>query len=683
MKRLSDIIIAIAICAAIVLSSMGITYALGAEKAENKENKANKAPATAEEVKELSKDETVYVLADSDGSVKKIIVSDWIKNTLSDKSVSDKSELKNIKNVKGDEKYTLSSDNMTVWDAEGNDIYYEGNIEKELPVGLTVSYSLNGKPISAKKIAGKSGKVKVRFDYENRQYETVEIDGKKEKIYVPFVMLTGMLLDSDSFRNVEVSNGKLLNDGDRTAVIGFALPGLQDNLGIQKEQFSIPDYVEITADVKNFDFGMTVTLATNGIFNLIDTSKLNSIESLLSSADELAGGMKQLLDGSSALYGGLDTLLSKSDELVAGINMLADGAKTLKEGSETLDEGAAKLKAGLGDLSGGLDTLSQNNDSLNGGAKQVFDTLLNTAYTQLNASGITVPALTIENYAEVLSGVITSLDSNNVYNQALSEVTKAVNANRALIEAGVTAAVRDNVATQVIPQATGNQMTKETYDAAVALGQVQQQTVLDIESAIDAQMKTDGIKQTIAQNTDLQIQKTISETMLSDEIKAKLNAAAEGSKSVISLKESLDSYNVFYLGLLTYTSGVSSAADGAKQLSDGASDLGDGISKLRDGATKLYGGILELKNGCPALKSGVSELKNGAMQLNGGLKKLNDEGISKITDLMSGSVSPILTRVKATVDVSKSYRNFSGIADGMNGQVKFIYRTEEITAEKK
>lgn len=736
MNKLSTKITAICLSAAIVLGCAGVAYALTGEK--------NEVPAKtvttsmkAEEEKEVSKDETVYVLAGADGSVQKVIVSDWIKNALKEDSIADKSALSDIENVKGNETYTLDGSNMTVWDAEGNDIYYQGSIEKELPVAMTVSYKFDGKSISADELAGKSGKVTIRFDYENRQYETVNIDGKNEKIYVPFGMLTGMLLDSDTFRNVEVSNGKLLNDGDRTAVIGIAFPGLQENLGIDKDKVEIPDYVEITADVTDFELGMTVTIATNEIFNELDAAKIDSADGLTSSLNELTDGMQQLMDGSSALYDGLCTLLDKSGELVTGIETLANGAKSLKDGAASLDEGAAQLQKGAADLSSGLNTLASNNASLNGGAKQVFDTLLSTATAQINAAGISVPALTVDNYADVLNNIIASLDGTAVYNQALAQVSAAVEGNRSLIEqkvtaavreqveaqvtaavheqvsTGVTAAVREQVSEQVIQTAAG--MSKSDYEAAVSAGMVSQETQNDVSSAIEAQMQTDDVKalietnttakmesdeikaavkantdaqmqteavqKTISDNVELQVKQAISENMASDEVQAKLTAASEGAKSIIALKTSLDSYNAFYLGLLTYTGGVASAADGAATLASGAADLKNGTAQLKDGAAALYDGILQLKNGTPALVDGVSQLKDGAMQLSDGLKKFNEEGIQKIVDLIDGDLDNVVARLRATVDVSKNYRNFSSISDGMDGQVQFIYRTDEIKAK--
>ena len=720
-------IIAICLCAALCLGGAGVAFAQTGSKQESAQPTA--AQKAADLQQKISKDETVYVLADADGSVQKIIVSDWLKNELGSASLTDKSGLSNIENVKGDESYSINGDNMTVWDAQGNDIYYQGDIQKELPVGLTVRYTLNGKTVSPEQLKGQSGKVTIRFDYENRQYETVQINGQSQRIYVPFAMLTGMILDNDTFRNVTVTNGKLVNDGDRTMVVGLAFPGLQENLNLSRDQLSIPSSVEITADVTDFSLGMTVTLACNDLFSQlgdVDLGSLNAADSL----NKLTDAMDQLLNGSSALYDGLTTLLDKSGELAAGVEELAQGAAAIKAGADSLDEGAAELKAGLADLSEGLNKLSANSEALNGGAEQVFNSLLETATTQIRAKGLTVPDLTIENYAEELNKLIKSLDETTVYENALKQVTAAVEKQRPLIKEKVTAAVRqdveakvtdavktqvttsaqDQVAEQVIQTATG--MTKKDYDAAVAAGQIPQATQDAVNAAIqaqlsdpdvqkkisatveaqmasddvkntikaqtDAQMQTEKVQATISQNVELQVKKAIAENMASDEVQKQLEAASEGSKTLIALKASLDDYNAFYLGLLEYTAGVDEAAEGSDELYAGAGELKDGTAELRAGAAKLYTGVLQLKDGAPALVSGVTQLKDGAMQLSEGLQQLNKEGIQKLTRLLQDDLGDLSARVQATIDVSKDYRSFSGISDDASGQVKFIYRTDEI-----
>ena len=720
-------IIAICLCAALCLGGAGVAFAQTGSKQESAQPTA--AQKAADLQQKISKDETVYVLAGADGSVQKIIVSDWLKNELGSASLTDKSGLSNIENVKGDESYSINGDNMTVWDAQGNDIYYQGDIQKELPVGLTVRYTLNGKAVSPEQLKGQSGKVTIRFDYENRQYETVQINGQNQRIYVPFAMLTGMILDNDTFRNVTVSNGKLVNDGDRTVVVGLAFPGLQENLNLSRDQLSIPSSVEITADVTDFSLGMTVTLACNDLFSQLGDADLGSLDAA-GSLNKLTDAMDQLLNGSSALYDGLTTLLDKSGELAAGVEELAQGAAAIKAGADSLDEGAAELKAGLADLSEGLNKLSANSAALNGGAEQVFNSLLETATAQIRAKGLTVPDLTIENYAEELNKLIKSLDETTVYENALTQVTAAVEKQRPLITQKVTAAVRQEVeakvtaavkteattaaqaqvAENVIRTATG--MTKKDDDAAVAAGQIPQakqdavnaaiqaqlsdpdvqkqinatveaqmasETVKNtIKAQTDAQMQTEKVQAAISQNVELQVKKAIAENMASDEVQKQLQAASEGSKTLIALKASLDDYNAFYLGLLDYTAGVDEAAEGSNELYAGAGDLKDGTAELRAGAAKLYAGVLQLKDGTPALVSGVTQLKDGAMQLSEGLQQLNKEGIQKLTKLLQDDLGDLTARVQATIDVSKDYRSFSGISDDASGQVKFIYRTDEI-----
>ena len=731
MKNRATKFISLALCAVVLFAAVGTSaFALTGEGKESKdENQETTINASAEA--ETSKDETVYVLAGADGTVQKIIVSDWIKNAMAADSLEDKTELSDIENIKGDESFTLGGDNSCVWDAQGNDIYYQGNIEKELPVQMSVCYTLDGQAIAPEALAGQSGHVTIRFDYQNMQYEEVLLDGKTEKIYVPFTMLTGMLLDTEVFRNVTISNGKLINDGDRIAVVGIAFPGLQEDLAISKEKLDIPDYVEISADVENFEMGMTMTLATTELFGAIDSDKLD-LHELPDAMAELTDAMDQLMDGSSQLYDGLCTLLEKSGDLVSGINKLAEGAAQLKAGAESLDSGAAQLQAGAAQLSSGLNTLNANSSSLNGGARQVFSSLLSMANTQLSEAGLSVPALTIDNYASVLDGVIASLDDTAVYQAALEQVTATVNANRGMIEekvteavqaqveaevsAQVTAAVQETVTqavheneaqfrAAVIQQALG--MTVEEYKAAIEAGLVTQEQQDAVNAAVEAamqaeidtrmqreeiqaqinavtqqtvgeQMQSDEIQALIASNTELQVQQAISEAMSSDAVQAQLSAAAEGAKSVIALKSSLDSYNAFYLGLITYTSGVSSAAAGANELKTGADALKAGTSELSAGAAELLQGIQTMKDSAPALVDGITQLRDGSMELSDGLKQFNEEGIQKLIEAVDGDLDGLSNRIRVTADVAKHYTSFSGISEDMDGDVKFIYKTDSI-----
>ncbi len=758
-KKIGTVLLAGCLGAALTAGSCSVpAYAL--ESASSGDGEAETA----------SKDETVYVLADAEGSVRKIIVSDWLQNEKGSQILRDRTDLQDVENVEGEETYTLEEDGTLLWNAQGKDIYYQGTADKELPVELSVSYELDGVPVSPTELAGKSGRVKIRFDYANHQYETVEINGKQEKIYVPFIMLTGLILDNNVFSNVEVSNGKLINDGDRTIVLGLAFPGLQEDLGLQKEklssqgsdfqeaagaqetddlakdQINFPDYVEIACDAKDFSLGMTVTLAANEFFSdLAEEEKKDSdpLGTLSGSMEELTDAMGQLLDGSSKLYDGLSELLESSGELSDGVDELAAGAKVLNDGTKELDAGAASLQAGAAQLRDGLNTLASNNGALNGGARQVFETLLSTAAAQLSSAGLAVPALTIENYGDVLNGVIASLDESAVYETALATVTAAVEAKRPEIEGLVTAAVREEV-TQQVTSAVQEQVTqqvtaavreqvaeqviqsvlhmdKAAYEALIAgsgeisggdapgiseevqtmiEGAIEQQMQSEqvagmieakiqeqmgtpdvlalIDDNVETQMHSEALQETIASTTEQQVRNAISENMASAEVQSQLAAASEGAKSVISLKASLDSYQTFYQGLLTYTAGVSSAAQGAGELKAGTDTLKNGTGELSAGAAQLSDGILALQSNVPALIDGVTQLRDGSMQLSDGLKEFNEQGIQKLTEAVNGDLESLMDRIQAMEEVSEHYKFFAGGAEDMEGQVKFLFRTEEI-----
>lgn len=681
-----DLLKIIAVGAAGIIAGTSVTAAtIGATKKKDDVKDTETAVTENTDSKETkaAKDETVYVIANADGSVKKIIVSDWIKNSLNEKNLKDKSELKDVKNVKGDESYVMDSDNMRVWNADGADIYYQGTISKELPVDLKVSYKLDGKAVSAEEIAGKSGKATIRFDYTNKQYSEVTIDGKTEKIYVPFVMLTGLMLDNDVFTNVEVSNGKLINDGDRTVVAGFALPGLKENLALDSSKYEIPDYVEITADVKNFSLTTTLTLATNSLFNEFDTSKLNTADDLQAQLNELTSGMTKLIDGSSELYGGLTTLLSKSKELAAGVDKLAAGTNELASGTAALNAG--------------LSTLVSKNGDLTAGAAKVFDTLLSTVTAQFKENGITV-SLTKENYKSELNALLTNpsdtqkaeliavanstveakLKENNVpeaYYKAVKVMLAEMLAAGKTLEAAmaeISPVLQNAAVVNEVSANTAITVNADVYTRLTAGGVPAEQAGLIAKlctylSLQNGQPAVSNITAATAMATDAQ---TVLAAMNDSTADAKINALclklslATLKPSVETAVTSLDSYNEFYQGILAYTAGVKSASDGS--------------AKVNAGAAELKSGAEQLKAGTEQLVPGVEQLADGSKQLADGIKELNEKGISKITGLAGKDLQNLVDRVKATVEVSKSYKSFAGISDEADGSVKFIYKTDEI-----
>ena len=323
------------------------------------------------------KDETIYVITDASGNKQNVIVSEWLKNKEHADVIEDVSNLTDIENVKGDEQFTQNGDKVT-WQANGNPIYYQGKTDKELPVEVKVTYYLDGAEVTPEQIAGKSGKVKIRFEYVNK--------AKQDDTYVPFIMVTGFFLDNSRFANIQVSNGKYISDGSKSVVLGFGLPGLQKDLDktTEKVAIEIPDYFEVTADATNFKLDMTLTVAATGLIGeSIEGIDFSAIESEVNKlVDEYQKGVSSLASGIVSYTNGVSQISSGATQVSNGATQLANGASRLSDGTvqlysggitlanalESADIGAGQLKAafegengvlaGSAKLSGGLDQLN-------------------------------------------------------------------------------------------------------------------------------------------------------------------------------------------------------------------------------------------------------------------------------------------------------------------------------------
>ena len=596
-----------------------------------------------DEADTADKEETVYIVAGADGSASSVTVSEWLRNSDKSDTIADTSTLTDIQNTNGDETYTADGTNLT-WQANGAEIHYSGKTTAELPLSVKITYYVDGKETSAADMAGVSGHVKVRFDYTNNSVVKKTVDGKQVDIYTPFFMASGVIFNDDDFTNVTVSKGTVYNDGSRNIAVGFAVPGLAKSLDMDADK--LPDYVEIEADTTDFKLPMTLTAAMTGLFNNMTVSKDSSLTSANDDLTKLEDAAQKLVDGSKEL---------------------SDGASDLADGASTLSDGTKSLQSGLGKLSGSSTTLDN-------GAAKVYASLVSSAETQLNASlkaaGMSTVNLTVSNYDTVLTNLLDTV-SKGAYSQAEAaakeKITPLVEAK---VKETVTAAVTEQVKAQVtekvqaavVQQLVAKGYTEDQAKAALSTDAVKAQ----VDAGVTQQMASDTVKATIAAAVTQQmatdavkakIEAAVKEQLSSDEVTSQLKSAVSKAlagessyQSIVALKASLDSYGTFYTGLKTYTAGVDSAYTGSKKLTTGAAKLSKGADKLSSGAAKLY--------------------KNE--------KKFNEEGIQKLTDELSGDYSSVFDRLKAVADAGKEYKSFAGIGTGMEGNVKFIWRTDAI-----
>ena len=314
---------------------------------------------------ESGKDETVYVIAGADGTTRNIIVSNQLKNGEGAQVLEDETTLTDIENVKGTQTYTAGSGDAITWQAEGSDIFYQGTTDAELPIGLTMTYYLDGVEIKPEELAGKSGHVVIRFDYENRAKQTAVIGGEETGVYVPFAVISGAILPLEHFSSITVSSGKILTEGNNAIIIGVAFPGLAENFNLSEEtretlaengvdtgavNVDAPDYLEIEADVVNFELEMTLSMILPDLFSDIDLGADIDLSGVSGQLDTLEDAMGLLSDSSRQLVDGSEQLAAGAQDLASGAASAQEGAYALAAGMQQLSDGGKAVAGGVGEL---------------------------------------------------------------------------------------------------------------------------------------------------------------------------------------------------------------------------------------------------------------------------------------------------------------------------------------------
>lgn len=701
------VLVTLALMASLVVGNVAGTSA-NVQAADNKD-KSTETKKTSEtktsSTATPTKDETVYVKVDDAGNQKDVAVSDQLKNISSLGTIDDVSDLKDIKNVKGDETYSENNGKL-VWQGDKKDICYQGTTTKKIPVGMKVTYELDGKKVSADDLEGKSGHLKIHYEYQNTSADS----GK----YTPFLMATGLLMDGEKFSNVTVDNGKVISDGDRDIVIGMGLPQLKEQLtsvSSKVDDLDIPDSFTVEADVTDYEKVEAVTVATNEVFNEVGTDKFDSLDELKDSMTELQDASNKLVSGSGELKDGLDTLLSSSGTLVSGIDQLASGGNTLAGGTGSLVSGMQSAKTGSSQLAGGVKALS---DGVSGMQAQVSDGVKDLSN---GVSSVQAGVETIHGIAEQADkGVDSAKDGAKGLCAGLETASKSAGE----IATAASAALGRNQQTVQVEQQQevtvdnsdiykqiadlAKQMTDENDKAAVenVLNQIsatKTQTVdvqaeVEVENPYVTALKgiasgADALSKQLSANGEIGGGAATLYGTLSSTQGATVKAATAGLSGALASDGSLqrgisllqsgvgEMGTKLGAGTNELLSGIGTLQEGADSLNSGLGTLASGASQLNSGAGTLSTGLNTLQSSTGALVSGVEQLDSGAAELNSGMIQFNEEGIEKLVSVFDGDVDSLLDKANELLDASKEYKNFSGIADGMDGSVKFIFVSDK------
>lgn len=670
------------------------------EAADTQEASKTSDDTQKKDTEEKDKTETVYVKSDAKGNPREITVQTKLKNTSDGDTIEDYTNLTDIKNKEGDEAFTQNADGTIEWENHGEDITYEGTGSEELPVDVNISYELDGQPIEPEELAGKSGSLKIRFDYKNKTTQTIKIEGKEEQVSVPFAVISTMLLSEDHASNIKVENGKVMDIDGQKLVVGYACPGLTKSLKLTTyeptEDIDIPEYVEVMADVTDFSLDFTATIISSGLLEDMDLKDLDDVDEMSDNMKKLEEATDKLSDGAGTLEDGMKKYQTYLDQYLSGVTALDQGAGALESGLQVMNEKKGDLQAGATLLKESLTTL--------------HDTLAAIQLPQgssVDLSGMETAAKQLEADETKLNEVLTEMGNGLAEMQELAKEAAGYQTTvETQLETAKTAldaidwrkldqAVRADSQTKA-DAAIGSAMKKALENYGLSEEQIQAasgEVKTEVNGALDQISVSDEAKAQIKKAKEaLEAIPTITipevsldtgkltETLNDMQKQMKILAGYSTTLGTVS-QTAAAALQELQTGLTALQTGTAQLQEGSGQLEAGVAAFGEGIQQLYQGSTALHQGSGQLSSAGTALISGLDTMISGMDSLHQGLIKFDEDGIRELSDLTGKDLTNLANRIRALKKADGKYDNYGGIREGETGSVRFIIETDEIKAE--
>ena len=606
-----------------------------------------------------SKSETVYSNLDSNGKAYKTIVSTQLTNEDKSDEITDISNLLNIENTNGDETFKKEG-NQIVWDSNGNNIYYKGESDKQLPVECKITYELNGEEISAEELKGKSGNVKIKINYTNNEKHIVSINGKQVTMYTPFIIVAGTKIDNAKNKNIQITNGKIVDNGESTLAVGIAMPGMQENIGISKSKIDIPEEIEISMETEDFEMGNIIAVvAVKGI----DEDLTSDLNSMYSQINELANASNEILAGANQLKEGTSELVSGVDQLKDGTGAAYAGSKQIKD---EVEESTKNLK---NDNTPAID--SKTLEAIKAQAMQIA-TLSDEQKAGIAAQAKAAAKLTDAQKAEIAAQA-------KLTDEQKAKITAQAKAGAEFTETQKTAIIEQaqKKYTETLTEAEKQLILTVAQNTAYQTATTTALAVAESTAEATAIKVAQSVAESTAEATALKVAQSVAESTA--EATAQTVAQSTATQTAETTALTVAQSTATQTAGATATQTATQVGNQAKQKF--TNQVVSQMSTLGTALDELTNGLANIDNGVSALSVGTNKLDSGALQLANGVKTFNEQGISKINNLVNGDLRNIASRVEKMNELANEYNNYAGIQNGMAGEVKFIMITDSTTGD--
>jgi putative membrane protein len=269
---------------------------------------------------------------------------------------------------------------------------------KDLPVEVSATYTLDGRPVQAKDLVGKTGDVTVNYLVSNVSGTPTPLTWKDGRgvshtetvnLVTPYVGQLRTTLPG-SYSDLVTPAADVAADGRGGTILTYSMV-LFEPLGHASQQFTWSGHVrhgvvpavevqvvpvkptekpELNTGVAGYRDGAAQAAELTHGAGLIDTNLL----ALQDGAGQLLSGLTKLAAGAAQLRDGLTGQLSPgAGKLASGAKDAKAGTAKLSSGLTQLSDGAGKLSDGLGDAATGSSALSAGVDAADAGASALSD----------------------------------------------------------------------------------------------------------------------------------------------------------------------------------------------------------------------------------------------------------------------------------------------------------------------
>jgi len=518
---------------------------------------------------EITKNETVYIILEHDGSVKDERVVNRISGVNGDLNWIDFGKYDDIQNMVSEYVPEISGDEicwpMTI--LEMGDLYYQGITNKDLPVEVDIKYYLDGKEIKGRELAGRSGNLKIQIKIENKLVQEDPISylnhnrvwtENDDEYYVPLLVQVQIKADLDIYSDIRA------DDGSKVVI------GKEMNIGFGGYLFPDNEYI---IEMKGED----IELAPINIIVIPGKLPFPDTEDAQEDLTEMADGLKEMADGTYEMVDGMDEMLDRSGEFKDGIQDLIDAIAEINHGAYELDINSVPISSGMKDLIGGLDTLKSETEALVGGLNEIDQ---GTAGIGTGISQLAAGAGELSTNADLLRGGMVTFQAGHWGLMLLADAILAA-----------------------YPDTPENAQIRALANGVIAEGTAIDGFVIGIQGISTGSAELSSGLNELSSNFSAYSSGV-------NEIASRTGAMPTG------VGQLADGMRGLYNGWREYSDGISKLYDGTQQFYDETTGfpvdinkLLDGIEEIRDGIKKLVDeGIIEIEDG--VIKS-IDDIKYG------------------------------------------------------------------------